>query len=268
MLVQTELQTREFEQLLTGNVGPSAAISQNMDESSKIVIDVKPDVSSEDVSVSENCTLIRKAIHPTDKLMKRQLILRGTQLVIPLATVECIWKLISLGIASVINTSLSIDTVIQTLSESYSKLSDGDSKRAQLTWQAERKSKGIKRGETVNGMALSNVVKSSNYSASNIDLFFLAKAFKVTFVIISSKITSQTGTEIITYSGMEEANIMSRVIVCKRGQKGLLAFYNLIVSDKEYTLNNILPAFAKVIKANLIDIPYHLPLVKVVTKKQ
>ena len=52
----------------------------------------------------------------------------------------------------------------------------------------------------------------------------------------------------------------------KRVQKGLLAFYNLIVSEKDMRLNNILPAFAEIIKENLLPLPYHMPPAKVVSR--
>ena len=287
LLVLTELNARGMDELIVGNVGPSAAISQNADAITEtfeepveaieptVAVDPRESLGSASAPapapeqpVGERCTLTRKALHPTDKLLKRKLMIRGTQLLIPLADAECIWKMLSLAVGSVLNTELTVADVISGLSSAYKALSDGDSKRVVLTWRAERKPSGLKRGEVATGPLLSQVVKRSDYTASNIDLFFLAKTFGVTFVIISSKVTAQTGTEVITYSGLDEENLLKRVIVCKRGQKGLLAFYNLVVSEKETRLNNILPAFAELIRENLLPQPYHMPPAKVVSRSQ
>ena len=297
LLVPTELNAKGLDELIVGNVGPSAAISQNADviaetfeESIEAIVPnvvaeprgspgaSAPAALSADAApapaaapaqpVSDKCTITRKTLHPTDKLLKRKLMIRGTQLLIPLADPECIWQMLTLAVGKVLDTQLTVADVISGLSSAYKALSDGDSKRVVLTWRAERKATGLKRGEVATGPVLSQIVEKSEYAASNIDLFFLAKTFGVTFVIISSKVTAQTGTEVITYSGLDDANLLKRVIVCKRGQKGLLAFYNLIVSEKEMRLNNILPAFAELIKENLLPQPYHMPPAKVVSQIQ
>jgi hypothetical protein len=297
LLVPTELNARGLDELIVGNVGPSAAISQNADAATETFAESVEAIEPSEASipnrsprasasepapadaapapasapaqpVSDKCTITRKSLHPTDKLIKRKLMIRGSQLLIPLADPECIWKLLTLAVGKVLNTQLTVADVISALSLAYRALSDGDSKRAVLTWRAERKATGLKRGEVATGPVLGQIVEKSDYAASNIDLFFLAKTFGVTFVIISSKVTGQTGTEVITYSGLDDANLLKRVIVCKRGQKGLLAFYNLIVSEKEMRLNNILPAFAELIKENLLPQPYHMPPAKVVSRSQ
>ncbi len=283
LLVPTELNARGLDELIVGNVGPSAGISQNADaatetfeesvEAIESTVAAEPGVAptsapapAPDEPVRDKCTIIRKTLHPTDKLVKRKLMIRGTQLLIPLADSECIWKMLTMAVGKVLDTQLTVADVVSGLSSAYKALSDGDSKRVALTWRAERKATGLKRGEVATGPVLSQIVEKPDYAASNIDLFFLAKTFGVTFVIISSKVTAQTGTEVITYSGLDDANLLKRVIVCKRGQKGLLAFYNLIVSEKDMRLNNILPAFAEIIKENLLPLPYHMPPAKVVSR--
>jgi hypothetical protein len=290
MLVPTEENARGLNDLLAGNLGPSAAISQNSAASAEAFTEptelLAPPAgealtpggeggepgpgTKADAEViapgatGTECSVTRKSLHPSDKLIKRHLMPRGTQLLVPVASQTCIWNLVTMGISSVLGSNLTVRDVTGSVTRAYKTLSDGDSQRAILTWRAERKLMGRKRVGAVTGEMLSGIAAGPDYAASNIDLFYLAKAFGVTLVIISSKATSQTGTEVIAYSGLDEENLLKRVVVLKRGQKGALPLYSLIVSEAASKLDTVLPAFAELIKENLLPQPYHMPPTKVV----
>ena len=289
MLVPTEENARGLEELLAGNMGPSAAISQNSAASAEVFAQPTELLEPPDApgaapqgaeagpapgigaaatiapgSSDTVCAVTRKSLHSSDKLIKRQLMPRDTQLLVPVPKQACIWNLVTMGISSVLDSKLTVREVVGSVTQAYKALSDGDSQRAMLTWRAERKLTGRKRVGAVTGEMLSGISEGPDYAASNIDLFYLAKAFGVTFVIISSKTTSQTGTEVIAYSGLDEDNLLKRVVVFKRGQKGALPLYSLIVSEKASKLDTVLPAFAKLIRENLLPQPYHMPPTKVV----
>jgi hypothetical protein len=285
MLVQTEAVAQAADELLQGSVGASAAISQNTKteedayevqatkeeegvigvedvESAAAIVAVEAASEAPAAAVADKqCSKItKKPLGPNDKLIKRQLMVKGTIMITPTISAECIWTLIAAAISSSLNKSITYSELKDTIATQYRQLSDSDSKKASLMWRTERKTKQMPRGTDPTGPTLANIVKTDEYHASNIDLFYLAKAFGITIVIISSKITQQTGTEFITYSGAPDERLLENVIVFKRGQKGLTAVYSVLASPNEMKLNDLTPALSLAIKENLLHNPYKIPV--------
>ena len=279
--------------MMTGIVGPAAALSTNTSLDAEALVDplplapfqlpgrgapgpgalpspaahASPHAPSPKRATPSGChPLERRPVGPHDKLRKRKLVPPNTVIVTPENRVICIWELLARSLSQAGDRQLSPDDLRMAASRGYRLLSNADATKAAETWRAEGKVAMAKSIREATGPTLAAIAKSPEYYPTNIDLYFLSIAYGLTTVIASSAKTRQTGTEFIVYGNGKTQEEEEQVLLLKRGKQfhNKPMLYNVLASPGVLTMRTISQPLQTVIDANRLSNPYHKPIIRAV----
>lgn len=211
----------------------------------------------------------RRTVGNSDKLRKHDIVPAGTNMLTPEYRTECIWELLAHSLGQTIGSNLTLQAIRAAVSRGYRQLGDADAAKALETWRAEGKLAIAKGISNPTGPQLAAISAQPDYYPTNIDLFFLSIAYGLTIVVASSAKTHQTGTEFIAYGNASPREGAPQVMVLKRGKRHLNkpTLYNLLASPNLFVIRTITPKLQAIIDDNRLSNPYHEAIRKVVLSR-